>query len=386
MATEKRKKLHTRGISYVNDNGRKACWCWTRFVDGHRIRTFFATERAAVEAKAAAEAEAQKGADARRVFGAAAQREYDAAKQIIGGEASLVDIAMWWREHHELWATKSANVSLVVDKILANLRERNVSRAFYGATRYYLGRFAKDFGSRPISSFRGRELAEWILAWNKTPVTLADIRSKLNLLFNRARAMEYLAVAPTIPAELLPRVPPTPVSVYSVDDCEAIMAYLLTSKERERIPAVAIRMFCGLRNTEADNMRWEWVDEKHERIIIPAAICKTRDNWVLQSPALPGTIWKWLAVVPAEEKQGRFPALYRIALMRILAGAHVQYKKNGFRHTFCTMHISLENSAEKTALLLRHRGTQMLYRHYLAKLVPKEDAERFFAISPTKTA
>ena len=49
---------------------------------------------------------------------------------------------------------------------------------------------------------------------------------------------------------------------------------------------------------------------------------------------------------------------------------------------FCTMHISLADSAEKTALLLRHRGTQMLYRHYLAKLVPKEEAERYFALSP----
>jgi len=46
------------------------------------------------------------------------------------------------------------------------------------------------------------------------------------------------------------------------------------------------------------------------------------------------------------------------------------------------MHVSLFDSADKTATLLKHKGTEMLYRHYLSKLVSKEEAEAYFALAP----
>lgn len=379
MSAEKPKKL--RGITFRNEPNRRLKWCWTRVIDGRRVRTFFATEDAAVRAKAAAEAESRKGADARRVFDARAQREYDAARRILAGTGTLVDAALWWRETAEQRSPHNALVPAVVEQVLANLQSRGVSTAFFASCRLYLRAFARAFSDRDIASISGREAADWILGWRRSAVTLADIRRKLIFLFNRARDMEFLRVVPAIPAELLPKPRPSPVAVYTAEEAERLMRSLVTDRS-PHLPAVALRLFCGLRRSEANAMRWEWIDEARKRIVIPHTVCKTRDDWVLQSPALPPTVWRFFAVVPAAEKHGAFRALHARALQAILARAHVRPQKNGFRHTFCTMHISLADSAEKTALLLRHRGTQTLYRHYLAKLVDKAEAERFFAIAP----
>lgn len=384
MNTEKRQKSGTkvRGISYKNDAFRKAKWCYERVINGKRVRTFFTTKEAAVRAKALALSEAAKGADVRRLFDAAAQKEYDAAKQILAGKISLVDCALWFREHEAEWSERNATVDDAAKAVYAALNERGVSDSYHRNATRYVRAFAKTFGTRSLSSMRGKEIAEWILSvGGKNLNTIRTVKSRIVYMFSLAVSLELVQSAPRIPAEMFPRREQTPVAVYTSDDAQKLLRSLLASQSA-LLPTFALLLFCGLRRTEANAMRWEWIDEKRKRIVIPAKICKTRDDWVLQSPALPPTVWKWLAAVPADEKSGKFPTLENRKLFRILADAGVEYRRNGFRHTFCTMHISLADSAEKTALLLRHRGTQMLYRHYLAKLVPKEEAERYFALAP----
>ena len=384
MNTENRRKSGTkvRGITYKNDAFRKAKWCYERVINGKRVRTFFATKEAAVRAKALALSEAAKGADVRRLFDTAAQKEYDAAKQILAGKISLVDCALWFREREAEWNARNATVNDAAKAVCDTLNERGVSASYHRNATRYIKAFAKAFGERSLSTIRGKEIADWILSvGGKNLNTIRTIKSRIVYMFSLAVSLELVPAAPHIPTELFPRREQTPVAVYTTDDAQKLLHCLLASQSK-LLPTFALLMFCGLRRTEANAMRWEWIDESRERIVIPAEICKTRDDWVLQSPALPSTVWEWLAVVPPDEKKGNLPSLENNALFRILADAAVEYRRNGFRHTFCTMHISLADSAEKTALLLRHRGTQMLYRHYLAKLVPKEEAERYFALSP----
>ena len=382
MNTGKPRKI--RGITYRNDAFRKLKWCWERVIDGKRVRTFFATQAAAARAKAAADTESRKGADSRRLFDAKAQREYDTARRILAGKISFVDCALWFREHENLWDERKITVAEAMPAVIDAMNEKGVSKSFRNSTKVYLRKFSQAFASRQIASIRGKEVAEWILGLGARPITLKTIRSKIAYFFARCVSLELMKTAPKIPSDLFPKEVFSPVAVYTTQDTEAILRALLAGSRRECLATFALLIFCGLRRTEADRMRWEWVDENRRRIVVPAAICKTRDDWVLQSQALPQTVWNWLAIVPAETKNGRFPQISKRTLHSVLNSAGVGYRRNGFRHTFCTMHISLVDSAEKTALLLRHRGTQMLYRHYLAKLVPKEEAEKYFALTPQK--
>lgn len=370
-----------RHWDYAGD--RKMRWCWERRIDGKRIRTFFSTLEAAIRGKAQAESAMLTGADGRKVFDGHAQREYEAAKRIVGDGVSLIDVAVFWRKHENLQTRKTATVSQTVREVLDYLSRRKVSDSFYRASKVYLVRFAEDFGTRDISTMRGREISEWIVATGLSPRTLVHIRSTLGYLFKRAKMLEYISEEPILDKGMLPKIERKPVLTLSVSETTELLR-IISERFPQFVPNFALRCFCGLRTAEAARMRWEWIDEEHKRIVIPAHICKTRDDWVLQCPLLPETVFRWLASVPAEQKRGQIPAPSRHNDAAIAEVLPWQWKRNALRHTFCTMHISLESSADKTALLLRHRGTAMLFQHYLAKLVPPADAQAYFEIAPVK--
>lgn len=379
MNTDRSRKI--RGISYKNEPYRKLRWCYERVVNGKRIRTFFATETAAIRAKQQADAESKQGADSRLLFDAKAQKEYVTAKRILAGKISLVDCALWFRENASLWNARDATVPEAVNAALDSIATRDLSKTRKRLSALYLRKFSQAFHDRKLASVRGKEVAEWVISQSPNSWTQKTAKGIVVAFFNRMVALEYIQTAPKIPSGLLAKDALTPIAVYSVETIRRLMNHLLATHDKH-LPTVALLAFCGLRRNEANLMRWEWIDEARKRIVIPAKICKTRDDWVLQSPTLPETAWKWLSAVPANKKNGRVPPLGNGTARKLFSRIGAKKEKNGFRHTFCTMHISLADSAEKTALLLRHRGTQMLYRHYLAKLVPKEEAEAYFAISP----
>tara|TARA_Y100001934_G_scaffold186713_1_gene220328 strand:- start:448 stop:618 length:171 start_codon:yes stop_codon:yes gene_type:complete len=55
------------------------------------------------------------------------------------------------------------------------------------------------------------------------------------------------------------------------------------------------------------------------------------------------------------------------------------------RHSFASYHLAYHQSADKTALEMGHRDTQMLYRHYRS-VVSKDEAAKFWKIEPAELA
>jgi hypothetical protein len=58
------------------------------------------------------------------------------------------------------------------------------------------------------------------------------------------------------------------------------------------------------------------------------------------------------------------------------------WPKNAMRHTFCTMMMSAYGDAAKVATWSRHTNASQLYKSYVAKLVSREEAQRFTEILP----
>lgn len=373
------------GIHMVSDAGRRASpWVWQRTVDGKRVRTFFKTREEAVRMKRMAEAANRNdGADLRSVFDGRAQREYDAAKKVLGGEVGLVEACMYWREHAAERSRRTATVERVVEEVLAQTERRGTSDHYLDAQRRYLGQFAKDFAGREIASVRGREIIDWLTGLGLGALSLQVVATKIAGLFKRAAALDYVARPPVIDTTALPKPTPKPVETFSVGEVADLMAWV-EDKYPQFVAHFALRAFCGLRREEADKMRWEWIDEDGMRIVVPAQVCKTRDNWVLQCPTLPRTVFDWLRSVPESDKCGVVAHPHVGFYRTITRLSPVEWRKNALRHTFCTMHISAFGSAEKTALLLRHRGISTMYNHYLAALVPKDEGDRYFLIGPQK--
>jgi len=375
------KKPFPRGIRFLNDPKRKMKFVYERTIDGRRVRTFFSTLDDALRGKAAAENAMKTGADGRRIFDATEQREFDAAKKIADG-ANLIDVALFWREHADLRAEQRATVAEVATEVAKYIARRDVSDAFRKSSTTYISQFAKAFAKRNITTIKGKEIVDWLLSLNLAPRSVVRVRSVVSYLFRRAKAMDYVKILPEIDRNLLPKIQPASVLTLSTEEARRVMQVCLYS-EKKYIANIALRLFCGLRAAEASRMKWEWIDEERKRIVIPAQICKTRDDWVLQCPTLPETVFKWLACVPASEKKGAVATPSPAKDISIFKQAGMKWRRNALRHTFCTMHVSLFDSADKTATLLKHKGTEMLYRHYLSKLVSREEAEAYFALAPS---
>lgn len=365
-----------KGIYKISDPSRKKKWCWERRVQGKRARTFFFSLEEAIVCKRKAEADAKaNGANLRLVFNAKMQKEYLTAKEIVGG-ISLVDVALFYQKHHEKFNTKTILAQSVVKDVLENAIHGEPTRHQKGLIKWS-NLFAVQFKDRPIDSVTPKEVFKWVLSFKLAPGSMVWVMQKITFLFKRAKSLGLLREFNGFDKSFLPKVEKTPVEVYSTKDVARIL--VSTHKNNPQwLSNIALRSFVGLRTAEAHRMRWEWIDMERKKILIPAKICKTRDDWVLQSPNLPDTVFKWLELTPKEKRVGRIPSPPRSLIGRVEG----KVKRNGFRHTFCTMHISLYGSADKTSTLLKHKGTSMLYSYYLGKLVSEEEARDYFNLTP----
>lgn len=372
-----------RGIHLSSDSERRASpWVWQRTVEGKRVRTFFSTREEAIRMMRAAErANREGGADLRRVFDGKSQREYEAAMKVLGGRCGLVEACLFWCGHSEGGARKEVLVRDGVKMFLEQLSRRGATENYYSSMRLYLEKFCGEFGGRSCESVKGKEILGWVERQRLSAQSKRVVLTKISGFFKRLVGMEVLGREPRIDWGALPKVLPREVSRLSVEETWELLEFI-GKKHRRYLANFALRCFCGLRREEAAKMRWEWIDEGNRRIVLPAGISKTRQNFALQSPILPGTVFEWLSAVPAEEKEGLVASphkdFYRVLDRELSFG----WKKNVLRHTFCTMHISAYGDASKTALLLRHRNASMLYRHYLAALATEEEALRYFSLKP----
>lgn len=365
-----------RGIYKVSDPKRSAKWCWERRVNGKRVRTFFFSLEEAVSCKRTAEADARaNGACTKAMFSGPEQREYRTAKEIVEG-ASLIEVALFYRENRERLAQKKALVSVVANEILTNLNN-NCTEKHKEKLKLWFGRFVEKFRGRDFCSITRDEITSWLKSLPFSPSTVSGAAEVISFLYHRAKSLGYTKEHLQLDKNFIPKKEIKEVEVYSTEEVAQILRYAHKTCPIW-LPNIALRAFVGLRTSEAASLDWAWIDMERKRIRIPAKICKTRDDWILQSPNLPDTVFKWLELVPKENRVGVVPTPPK----RLVRAIKLPLKTNGFRHTFCTMHISLYGSADKTATLLKHKGTSMLYKHYLGKLVPEGEARDYFNLTP----
>jgi integrase len=139
------------------------------------------------------------------------------------------------------------------------------------------------------------------------------------------------------------------------------------------VPYLAIGLFAGIRPMEIGRLHRSDVGGHH--IEITAAKAKTRKRRLV---TLSDNLKAWLALggdLPLTNKRKR--------LKRILDESGVSWSPDIMRHSYASYHLALHQSADKTALEMGHRDTNMLFRHY-RELVTKEAAIGYWNIGPKK--
>lgn len=245
-------------------------------------------------------------------------------------------------------------------------------------------RFAEHFKTQPFAHLTQRQVENWCTQGDSSPRTQRNNFVAVHSFLKWAKRRGYHNMDLDFDRHsFLPRELKKQKTVFSIEDVRRILDVLQEEPVfRRYIPFYALQLFCGIRRAEAERMRWEYIDFANKSIRLPAEITKTGDEHIMRPPFLPDTVFAWLApFAPSVNKTSAIakPGESMRERINLQIG---KWERNGMRHTFATMHVSLHGDPAKTAVLLRHRNQQRLWQNYLARLVTEEDAKRYFSLKP----
>jgi hypothetical protein len=97
----------------------------------------------------------------------------------------------------------------------------------------------------------------------------------------------------------------------------------------------------------------------------------------------PDILWQWLEPWRDMKTLPSWPKSSFIQFRRkVYTEAGVSFPHNAGRHSFCTYHVALHGSADRTATLLTHRGSvSVLYDHYRGN-ASRAEADKYFSVCP----
>ena len=157
-------------------------------------------------------------------------------------------------------------------------------------------------------------------------------------------------------------------------------------------------LFAGMRTSAIARVAYDEITMR-QGILTPAE--KTKKNRRNYIENLPDNLWAWLERTPKTAfnwcerkwKKRREAALRRAGLLvngtqlkKPDENGKLPQKKipphNAMRHSFASYHVAWKRDFQDTALIMSHKGTDILFKHYRG-IATKENAERYFNIYPS---
>ena len=363
-------------------------WQLTIYREGKKTRKFFKDKTKALETWSAHKKREE-------VLGLGIEyrpsdhQELIEARRLIPG-VDLRDAARFYLDHC-MKGVKGVSIDDAVMDFMDHQSERGLSDSHLSALENHCEAFAIAATGKLTSQIEGNEVLSWLRSIKAEPRTVWNYHGSLNTFFQWCVRRKLVVKSPMddIYKDDLPTIPKRPKPVLSVDQASAMME-CLKSDYPEIVPWHALQLFAGLRRAEVLRMDWQWIDLEKRTITLPGwqesqdkslqRIVKTGDDWVLHD--LPANLWKWLSEFKSEGRIARpgQPEKLHGEVFPALSSPIDPWPQNGMRHTFCTMMLSLHGDAAKVANWSRHDSPRQLYKSYVAKLVSKSEAERYFSI------
>jgi hypothetical protein len=122
------------------------------------------------------------------------------------------------------------------------------------------------------------------------------------------------------------------------------------------------------------------VDLKAKHVFISPELDKNRHGRYVDIPV---NAVSWLKQV--EQSCGPvMPEKWRMRRGALEKRSGIELPKNGFRHSFCSYRISLDQDYAKAAAMVGN-SPAMLRKHYV-RVLPKKLGQAYFKINPAKSA
>jgi integrase len=306
--------------------------------------------------------------------------------------ASLVAAARYFMKRNRPGGVNRSTRDIIAD-YLAEAEADGLRPASMTDLRNRLGRFCNAFGDAPLCTIDKAAIMEWsrgdhTAKRDGTPCAPLSRKHYLVVvggLFNYALDNKLVVENPMestsrrrrkatgMADQHMPEII-TPAEVQAV-----LRAAQAT--EPEMLAPLAIGFFAGVRTTELARLDWANISLTDKRITITPEIAKKRS---VRHIDIADNLLAWLA--PLAKDSGAItptPGAWRFKFDRIRTEAGTRWPHNAMRHCFASYYLMKTDDANKTALQLGHRDTNLLFNHYRG-LATREDAAKFWAIVPVR--
>lgn len=256
----------------------------------------------------------------------------------------------------------------VVNQLLVAKARAQRSDAWLRALRCSLSSFAQTRGRRPIATISTEDVEDWAHGHGWGPRTVKNRLAHLQELFRFAITRGYCQASPVASVERPAKAPAPVPALHTPDQVKAVLEAARRA-DPDACRHLALRYFCGLRTSEA--LRLEECHIGARFVEVPGWASKTRSRRLVD---IPDNLRAWLAL------PGRLPMTNEKRARRVAQSAGIAWPHNVARHSWCSYHLALHESAARTALQAGH-SEAMLFRHYRALASP-DQAREFFQIRP----
>ncbi len=319
-------------------------------------------------------------------------RDYATARANLPQGVTLAEAAQFYKQKHPANMQRKA-VTEVVTEFIADRRSAGCSAIHINDLEIRLGQFSAAF-VLPIIAVSAPLVQQWIygLKNQKTKKDTAA-RTKENMLrqvvslFNFARRQKY------VPAELAleiseistPRKQHAPIGIYTPDEMRAI----LSAADASIVSALAIAAFAGLRLAEVSRLDWREVRLSEKLIVVGAENAKTAARRLVPisdnlAAFLAPHAKRFGSLNPCEEQAERVGNALGDRFERAAARAKVDWKRNGFRHSYISYRAAVLKDVPAVAIECGN-SPQIIFSNYRA-LVTEDEAKAWFSIMPPKQA
>jgi len=309
------------------------------------------------------------------------------------------------RDYGTRWeaAQRGGTVKAAVETFLAVKDADGAGKSHKLALKSRLAHFCRDFGERTLATISTAEISKWILGLSGAkpapgrpaangkgrpskpgPLSLQtkkNHRLALHSFFEWCKSEGTVGANPVADSAKL-KVGKRNPGILKANEVGIFLAAIV-SHAPAIVPFWAVRIFAGIRESEAVRMDWTMIDLAKNKINLPTTATKTGTPRVVEiQPALAAFL------APQAKKAGPLAPQTEMARRYALAQAKPAMPEgfappsNWARHTFATMHLHEFNDAGKTSMQLGHgESPTMLHAHY-ASFATDAEAAAFWAIRP----
>ena len=342
-------------------------WRVSTYIDGRRKQRFFTSKKLAVEWIKFLKVD-EKSGNFWSDISTEEQRDIILAYKLAASKG--LSIYRCLLQTPQQINPKPLSVSDAILEYQEIINQRSLRPRTLKQTQHNLSLLAEEFGNESVHCVTAGNLEKWFQRRNWKRSTVDGVIAKIGPFFSWLVREGLIDKSPCGAIRRPIRDNSKPPSILSVKAANELLN-VAKRLDPEFAKYFAIGIFAGVRPHEIERLDDKDITERYIEITAANAKCRKR-RLVNVLPNLK----EWLKVSPNTPLKNK-----RRRKLALIKAAGISWAHDIMRHSYASYHLAHFSSADKTALELGHRDTNMLFRHY-RQLVTREEAEKFWAIRP----